>query len=396
MPNMDGLEFLDAVIELDAELPVILISGHADIATAVKAIQDGAYDFIEKPFDPSQLVNIVSRALKHRSVLTDNRRLRAELQQQQSDVKLIGKSEIMRNLNQNLVHIAGTDTDVLILGETGTGKELAATTVHQFSDRKNKNFVAINCGALPDTLIESELFGHTKGAFTGANKDHIGKLEYANHGTIFLDEIESMPVSMQVKLLRVLQERKLQRIGSNDEIDLNIRIIAASKIDLREAADKGTFREDLYYRLDVVKLTIPPLRERKEDIPLLFEHFYKKACERMNKECELLDSAFILQLLEHDWPGNVRELQHSAERAAIGLGADLNSSESHNSNGPNHTLSERMDAYEKLNIERELLKNTGSITHTYKALGVSRKTLYDKMKKHGLSRHDCSSDDNKS
>jgi len=391
MPGMDGAELLKAVVAFDPDIPVILISGHADIATAVQAIHDGAYDFIEKPYKTSQLKTTVSRALKHRSLLSDNRMLRAQLQEQKPQAKLLGKSTLIEKLNETLAYIAGTDADVLILGETGTGKELAATSLHQFSQRKDQRFVAINCGALPDTLIESELFGHSKGAFTGAEKDQVGKLEYANLGTFFLDEIESMPLSMQVKMLRVLQERKIQRIGNHDDIDLNIRVVAASKIDLHDAAKKGDFRDDLYYRLNVVSVEIPPLRERKEDRPILFAHFFTQACERMNQARDFPSDKFVTQLMEHNWPGNVRELQHTAERAAIGLTQDQFLSEGKHSSNLESSLSNRVDAYEKLNIERELSKHAGNLTLTYQSLGISRKTLYDKMKKHGLSRLDWSS-----
>lgn len=381
MPDMDGMGLLEKVLEFDPELPFILVSGHADIADAVKAMQRGAYDFIEKVFTAEDLRKVVQRALDKRALVLDNRRLRAELSAQRAQSQLIGRSAAMVELRQTIEYVADTNADVLIHGETGTGKELVAESIHQSSRRKAHRFVPINCGAMPETLFESEVFGHVRGAFTSADKAQMGKMEYANHGTFFLDEIEGMPMNLQVKLLRALQERTIQRLGSNKSVDLDLRVVAATKTDLLAASQRGEFREDLYYRLNVVTLTIPPLRERKEDIPILFQHFHERAQTRHEVDIAPPSTELINGLMEHDWPGNVRELQNFAERVAIGLATGL-------PNGAGTTsstdLSSRMNAFEKITIEQELVKRGGNITDTYTALGVSRKTLYDKMKKHGL------------
>jgi len=387
MPRMDGLSLLKEVQKLDTQIPVVLVSGHADISTAVKAIKDGAYDFLEKPFQAHELVEIATRALSVRNLVLDNRSLRAELAKQRGTTPILGRSSAIEELNKTILQVAQTDADVLINGETGTGKELVASTLHQYSNRHNRIFMPINCGAMPETLFESELFGHVKGAFTSADQPQIGKMEHANGGTFFLDEIESMPLSLQVKMLRVLQERKIQKLGSNIETDLDMRFIAASKIDLLDASQKGEFREDLFYRLNVVSINIPPLRQRKEDIPLLFQHFHDLALQRMGKENIPVDDRISTRLLEHDWPGNVRELRNFAERVAMGLTPEGE----HSHIDQQETLSTRLEAYEKLTIERELSRHSGNITNTYQSLGVSRKTLYDKMKKYGLSKEDSRS-----
>lgn len=383
MPGMDGEQFLQRVMEIDQQIPVILVSGHADIFTAVKSIKHGAYDFLEKPFSADQLVEVVGRALEKRALVLDNRSLRAELSQQRATTRLIGRSSAMNKLKQGLNYIATTDVDVLIHGETGSGKELVAESLHLQSDRQEHPFVAINCGAMPESLFESELFGHMRGAFTNATHDHTGKLEYANHGTFFLDEIESMPMQLQIKLLRVLQERVIQRVGSNVDIKLDIRVVAATKVDLLAAVAEGYFREDLYYRLNVVTLRIPPLRERPEDIPMLFQHFIELASERLNRDVPVVTDELLQRMLDHDWPGNVRELQNFSERVAMGL-PDFSEPDGDDTSV---TLGHKLDAFEKLTIDRELRKNNGNLTQTYQSLGISRKTLYDKMKKHGLSRN---------
>ena len=422
MPGTSGLELQKIIHQKDEQLPVILVSGHADIATAIQSIRDGAYDFVEKPFSAANLCDVVSRAVDKRLLVLDNRSLRAELSNQQQTRLLLGASPAMESLNQTIEYIAQTDADVLVMGETGTGKELVANCLHSYSPRQDKNFVAINCGAMPETLFESEIFGHVRGAFTNAFNNQVGKLEYANHGTFFLDEVESMPLNLQIKLLRVLQERKSGKVGSNEETDLDLRVVAATKADLLAASQAGSFREDLYYRLNVVTLTIPPLRDRKEDIPLLFQHFFDGACKRTHKEAIPLPASWVQSAMQHNWPGNVRELRNFAERAAIAAhvivdmpqqnahttGADVESqllgslanpqsqnvqSVQQDSQGQtssavqnNHSLQQRMDGVEKHLIEQELIRNSSSINKTYSQLGISRKTLYDKMKKHGIKR----------
>ncbi|HPY38958.1 MAG TPA: sigma-54 dependent transcriptional regulator, partial [Thiolinea sp.] len=319
MPDMDGLELMEQAHQLDADLPVILISGHADVALAVNAIRDGAYDLLEKPFATNELIESVKRALEKRRLILENRTLKAELAEQQTRLgpRIIGQAPSISALRKMIARIANVDADVLVWGETGTGKELVARSLHEQSKRRNHNYVAINCGAIPANLIDSELFGHEAGAFTGAKGLRIGKFEHANGGTLFLDEIESMPMTTQMPLLRVLQERQIERLGSNQLLPLDLRIVAATKVDLKEAAERAEFRRDLYYRLNVVTLEIPPLRARREDIPMLFQHFMLIAAARSELEVPPLDSKALHVLLGHDWPGNIRELRNIAERYVL-------------------------------------------------------------------------------
>jgi two-component system C4-dicarboxylate transport response regulator DctD len=293
-------------------------------------------------------------------------------------------------LRSLIAQIADTDADVLILGETGTGKELVARSLHEQSRRRARNFVAVNCGALPESMIESELFGHEAGAFTGAQKRRIGKFEHANGGTLLLDEIENMPLPLQTRLLRALQERSIERLGSNELIPLDLRIVAATKIDLKEASAEGRFREDLYYRLNVVTLEIPPLRDRADDIPLLFQHFVQLAAIRYQREATPPGPAQVQRLVGHDWPGNVRELRNCAERflllgdCAPQQGDDAVSDPS----GAGATLPEQVERFERALIDQALTRHHGSIKEALVTLGLPRKTLYDKMRKHGLDRRD--------
>jgi len=270
MPVFDGIELHQKIREIDSEIPVILITGHGDIAMAVQAIKDGVYDFIEKPFSMDSLLEAVYRASERRALGLENRQLRQELDLQTAPgQKIIGESQQIQSLRSQIARLAKTSADILLWGETGTGKDLVARSLHESSSRRDAPYVAINCGALPESIIESELFGHVAGAFTGANKRRIGKFEYANGGTVFLDEIESMPVDLQVKLLRVLQERTVEPLGANSQLPIDIRVIASTKTDLKEAARANKFREDLYYRLNVITLKLPTLRGREEDVLLL-------------------------------------------------------------------------------------------------------------------------------
>ena len=397
MPGIDGLQLLEQLHQQDPQLPVILITGHGDVPMAVQAMRAGAFDFLEKPFPSEQLLASVRRALAMRQLQLENRSLRLALtDRQQLSSRLLGQSPAMQRLREQLGALAAIDTDVLILGETGAGKEVVARALHDHSSRRNGPFVAINAGALAESVVESELFGHEAGAFTGAQKRRIGKFEFANGGTLFLDEIESMSLDVQVKLLRLLQERVLERLGGNQLIPLDIRIIAASKEDLRHAAEQGRFRADLYYRLNVTPLRIPPLRERGEDALLLFQHYAEAASSRHALASRELPPAQRAQLLRHRWPGNVRELQNAAQRFALGLELDLQPSSGQPLMAPDNLsggLSEQVDAFERAMIVAELARPHNSLRSLAEALGVPRKTLHDKLRKHALRLNEQPFDD---
>ncbi|KIU51736.1 MULTISPECIES: sigma-54 dependent transcriptional regulator [Pseudomonas] len=391
MPGIDGLQLLEQLHAQDPDLPVLLITGHGDVPLAVQAMRAGAYDFLEKPFASDALLDSVRRGLALRRLVLDNRSLRLALSdRQQLSTRLVGQSTPMARLREQIGALAGTRADVLILGETGAGKEVVARALHDLSSRRDGPFVAINAGALAESVVESELFGHEPGAFTGAQKRRIGKFEFANGGTLFLDEIESMSLDVQVKLLRLLQERVVERLGGNQLIPLDIRIIAATKEDLRQAADQGRFRADLYYRLNVAPLRIPPLRERGDDVLMLFQHFADAASERHGLPPHVLQPAQRATLLRHAWPGNVRELQNAAERFALGLELALDG----DSPGPvdqaqaapgSGNLSDQVEQFERSLIAAELTRPHSSMRSLAEALGVPRKTLHDKLRKHGLS-----------
>ena len=386
LPGLDGLGLFSALQEADPELPVILITGHGDITMAVRAMRAGAYDFLAKPYPAETLVASVRRALERRKLVIENRSLRSRLDAAVAeDPAFLGVSPAITRLRQFVREVAEADVDVMVLGETGSGKEVVASALHRWSRRAKGNFVAMNCGALPDTVVESELFGHEAGAFTGALKKRVGRIAHADGGTLFLDEIESMALTIQVKLLRVLQERVVEPLGTNAVQPVDMRVVAATKIDLGQAAAQGTFRDDLYYRLNVVSVAIPPLRERREDVALLFEHFLRKAAARFNREPPPVTPSIREHLSRHDWPGNVRELGHFAERCALGL----------NPTGPAvpepakaATLAEQMDRHERGLIRDELIMAGGDVRVAAEALGTPRKTLYDKIARHGLDPND--------
>ncbi|WP_394144401.1 sigma-54-dependent transcriptional regulator [Vibrio atypicus] len=385
LPGLSGENLLSTVINQDNEIPVILITGHGDISMAVKALQNGAYDFIEKPFAIDRLIDTTNRALEKRQLTLENQELKRSLKASQTlGPRIIGDTNSIQSLRDTISHIADTNADILLFGETGTGKELFARSIHEQSSRRDANFVAINCGAVPENLIESELYGHEKGAFTGADAKRVGKFEHAQSGTLFLDEIESMPMQAQIRLLRVLQERVIERVGSNELIPVDIRVIAATKVDLKKAAAEGTFREDLYYRLNVVTLDLPPLRQRKEDIPALFHHFLLVAASRYGKAANALPDADLQTLMSHDWPGNVRELRNSAERfVLLGNLGHLNPSQPISDAAP---LALQVAEFEKAIIEQALANHSGKINETLESLQIARKTLYDKMQKYGLDK----------
>ncbi len=392
LPNMDGLQFLKEVHKIDQDLPVILITGHGDVSIAVQAMRDGAYDFIEKPYSSERLVKTVLRGLEKRSLTIENRNLRRKLELHSAPgPRIIGRTPIMEQLRTTIAQVADTGADVLVLGETGTGKELVARALHENSRRRTENFVAINCGAVSESIMESELFGHEAGAFTDAKTKRIGKFEHANGGTLLLDEIESMPIRVQINLLRVLQERSLERLGSNKLIPLDLRVVAASKVDLLSAAEKGDFREDLYYRLNVVCLEVPPLRDRREDIALLFHHFLLVAGHRYQQEVPTPGGSQMQTMLSYSWPGNVRELRNLAERYVL-LGHQFDYSLEKLLSGQNkeqpQSLPQQVECFERSLIEQALAGANGSIKEVMTTLAIPRKTLYDKMRKHGLDKSD--------
>lgn len=377
LPRMSGLELLDELQRRDRDLPVILITGHGDVSMAVKAMRANAYDFIEKPFHSERLVDVVRRGLEKRRLLQQIQSLQEQLGDP-GPIPLIGQSEAMQKVRRSIAALAPTDVDLMILGETGTGKEVVARAIHAQSGRKGP-FVALNCGALPETVFESEMFGHETGAFTGADRRRIGKVEFANGGTLFLDEIESMPLGLQVKLLRVLQERTIERLGSNISIPVDCRVVVATKTDLKQLSDQGRFRTDLYYRLNVVTIELPPLKQRVADIAPLIAHFLSQAASRFNREAPSWRPADLLRWQRHDWPGNVRELKSMAERLCLGIEDGL---------GPVEELSvsltAKMEAYER-GIIRDALRTTkGVVVDAADLLQVPKKTLYDKLNRHGL------------
>ena len=385
MPGRDGLQLLDALLQLDRDLPVILVTGHGDVPMAVQALRQGAYDFIEKPFTPERLLDSVRRALDKRRLVCENRQLRQQVADRgRIEGELIGISRPMEALRRQILELAGTSVNVLIRGDTGSGKERVARCLHQFSPRASKPFVALNCAAIPEQLFESELFGHESGAFTGAQGKRIGRIEHADGGTLFLDEVESLPLAQQVKLLRVLQERSLERLGSNKSIQVDLRVICAVKPDLLDEVKAGRFREDLYYRLNVANLRIPPLRERREDIALLFEHFAQQAAQRHGREAPPLVPGELARLQAHDWPGNVRELINAAERHALGLGGQPGEQ------APvvGQSLAEQMEAFEAQCLHAALQQCQGNIAAVMERLQLPRRTLNEKMQRHGLQRSD--------
>ncbi|WP_165669460.1 sigma-54-dependent transcriptional regulator [Metapseudomonas otitidis] len=383
LPGIDGLELLSRLKARDRSLPVVLITGHGDISMAVNAMRDGAYDFMEKPFSPERLVEVARRALEKRSLDREVSALRRQLAGRQSlEQRIIGRSPAIQALRELIANVADTAANVLIEGETGTGKELVARCLHDYSRRRDHEFVALNCGGLPENLFDSEIFGHEAHAFTGAGKRRIGKIEHANKGTLFLDEIESMPINLQIKFLRVLQEQTLERLGSNQPIPVDCRVIAATKTDLDDAGKAGTFRSDLYYRLNVVTLELPPLRERREDILMLFEHFLQLASLRFDRPAPTLDNATASSLMAHDWPGNVRELRNVAERYALGLPALKKSGQAPDGNAP--SFAEAVEVFERNLIGQALERHAGNISQAALSLGMAKTTLFDKVKKYGL------------
>ncbi len=380
MPGMGGRALLTRLQEIDDGLPVVMITGHGDIAEAVDALAQGAYDFVAKPFAFERLATSLNRALEKRGLVLDNRALAAALPSVEPKLALLGESPSIVRLRLVIDQIADAGMDVLIEGETGVGKEVVARALHQSGRRRVHPFVAVNCGALPDGLIESELFGHEPGAFPGALRRRVGLVEQSHRGTLFLDEIESMPDQAQVKLLRVVEQREVQPLGAEKPRPLDLRILASSKVDLEAAVARGAFRGDLFYRLNVLKLVVPPLRERRDDIPLLFSHFLIRAAGQRQQTPPPMTPRVRRVLMDNDWPGNVRELAHFAERVCLGMEHVLDDAEL----SPDHGLADRMEHFERELIEDSLKRHRGDVGAIAAALRLPRKTLYDKFRRHGL------------
>ncbi|QDG79229.1 sigma-54 dependent transcriptional regulator [Labrenzia sp. PHM005] len=390
----DGMTLLRRVSELDSDLPVILITGHGDVPMAVEAMRAGAYDFVEKPFDPDLIAEVVRRACNRRALVLENRALKTQIADSSSlESRLIGNSPAMQALRHQILHFAQTDAAVLITGETGTGKEVIAQALHDFSARKSGPFMAINAAALPETMVEAELFGHEAGAFTGADRQRIGRIEAANGGVLFLDEIVSMPMALQAKLLRVLQERKVDRIGGHKPINVDIRLVSAANVDPREAVASGRLREDLLFRLNAIELTIPPLRERGRDSMLLFDTFLNRFAVQYGMEAPAPSAQDEAFLQTYEWPGNVRELRNAAERFVLNAQVNPQPLEilvtgRRDAVSPIAAggLKELMDAYERSLIEGALRRHDSKIADVMRELNVPRRTLNEKMARLGLSR----------
>jgi len=390
MPGMDGLALMAAIHQLDCQLPVILLTGHGDVDMAVQAMHDGAWDFQQKPFHPDALVRTAERALLQRQLVLENRQLRqCHDAEDPLATLLIGNSPQMQALRQSIRELADLPVNVVIHGETGSGKEQVALALHQLSQRRSANLVALNCAALPEQLFESEVFGVASGAYTGATSARAGKLEHAQGGTLLLDEIETMPLSLQVKLLRVLQERQVERLGSNRTIALDIRVISATKEDLLSASQQGRFRQDLYYRLAVAELHIPPLRERRQDIPLLFDAFVQQLASHYQRPAAPITSDDLVSLLNWHWPGNVRELHNIAERFVLGRGGQPVSVASLlNQPAPeaDSSFQAQVQSFEKALLDQTLRKHHGQVQPILDELSLPRRTFNEVLKKHGLVR----------
>ena len=389
LPGMDGLALLEQLRTQNVHLPVIVMSAFGTVEIAVEAMKKGAVDFLPKPFSIEHLTVVVAKALEVRKLRDENRDLREALGQRYQFENIIGRSAAMQDIFATITRVAGTRATVLLAGESGVGKDMIARAIHQHSPRKDRPFVKINCTAIPENLMESELFGYEKGAFTGANVSKPGKFEQADTGTVFLDEIGDVPGSIQVKLLRVLQEREFERLGSNKTMHTDVRVVAATNVDLRAALEQGTFREDLYYRLNVVPIDIPPLRERKEDIPYLVEHFAKKFGGEVSEGA-------MERLMSYHWPGNVRELENVVERSILlAAGPRLEASEvkidtaprrQSAAGGQDHFLPEGMtlDQYEQSVIREALKRANGNKSQAARLLGLTRNALRYRLAQMGI------------
>lgn len=401
--RMDGVDGLSILRTAKDELPdaeVIVLTGHGSINSAVTAMQLGAYTYLTKPLDINELRNAVEKASTRVRLMRRNAELHRRLDEKFGFEGVIGNSPSMHKIIEKLKNVASTNSTVLIAGESGTGKELVARAIHQNSERKSKPFVPLNISALPDSILESELFGHEQGAFTGAVGKRIGKFEHANGGTLFLDEVGEMPMQTQIKLLRVLEDRKIARLGTNDEISLNVRLVAATNADLLEMVKKGSFRQDLYYRLSVVKIELPPLRERRGDIPLLTDHFLKEFSTQYDKPFEGVSRAARRALMSYDWPGNIRQLRNAAERMLVLdtdgsldlddlpeeivplVGPEGDASYTSDRSGADFLIGRPFSEVERYYIERALDLADGKREEAAKMLGIGERTLYRKLKEY--------------
>jgi two-component system response regulator AtoC len=388
MPGMDGIELMKKAKAQQPDIEVIIITAYASIPTAITAMKEGAYDYIEKPFCPERAELLVKKLAEHRELIEENLSLRQKLEDRYRFENIIAKSSKMQRVIEVIKVVAKSNVTILITGESGTGKELVARAIHSQSDRSSKPFVAVSCAALPESLLESELFGHEKGSFTGAYAQKKGKFEFANGGTLFLDEIGEMSANIQVHLLRVLEEKEFTRVGGNEPIKVDVRVISATNKDLRRAIEKQEFREDLYYRLNVVNIELPPLRERKEDIPLLAEHFLHKFAAENRKEVTEFSPEVIESLLAYDWPGNIRELENSIERAII-LSRDSSITtadlpQENVSLVSSASIGKNLKEVEKTHILNVLRETGENYSEAARILGVSRMTLYNKAKEYGF------------
>ncbi|MEZ7197223.1 sigma-54-dependent transcriptional regulator [Pseudodesulfovibrio karagichevae] len=393
MPGLDGLAFQKKIMAIDEHIPVVLFTGHGDIAMAVEAIRGGAYDFVEKPFDPEQIVETIKRALEKRRLVVENRQLKMALSECEGiDSRLVGTSQPMRELKKEISHIAPTRANVLIFGETGTGKEVIARAIHNLSLLNKGPYMALNCATIPVDMAESELFGHVSGAFTGAQGKRIGKLEAANGGTLFLDELNSMPLDVQGKLLRALEMREITPLGANSPRPVNFRLISAMNENPRTAIDEGRLREDLYFRINTVELNVPPLRERMDDIPLLFSFFLERTADTYGVIAAPLGPEGLPLMMSHDWPGNVRELKSLAERYILSplppkeRIAKIMSAKTGDTASQAVGLREQVALFERHLIQESLNRNGGVIKDVIDDLGIPRRTLNEKMTKYGLKR----------
>jgi DNA-binding NtrC family response regulator len=386
MPGMDGMELQARLREADADLTVIIMTGYAAVDTAVQALKMGAYDYITKPVDPDELSHLVSNALEHKRARREVVRLRENLQEVSPSTEMIGKSPAMKKVVELIEMVAPTEATVLITGESGTGKEVVARAIHAAGPRRFMPMVTIHCGALTETLLESELFGHEKGAFTGAQYRKKGKFEVADGGSVFLDEISDISLRTQTDLLRVLQEKEIVRVGGNQQIKVDFRCIAATNKNLEALVKAGTFRPDLYYRLHVFCIDIPPLRDRREDIPLLVNHFLNKFCMATSRPMPQMAPEAMDRLMQHDWPGNVRELENAVERAlVVGRGPEVRPSDfSFQLEADEMKGGRTLDDIERAHIERILRETQHNLSRTARILDIDRTTLYNKLRRYGM------------